>query len=271
MFWLIAMVLGGSPTGSPAAVPYLLGGFGPVFGAIAVRVRRTRRGEPVPARAVRFRQGVRLLWVLPLLVAASGSVVAGALLADFLGVAGVSLAGGRELIASVGGIVPFFVGMLVAGPLSEEPGWRGTAYPRLRASMSRLQTGLVLGAVWAVWHLPLFFIEGTVQAELGLFSWSGLMFSLSVIPVALLTGYAYERAGLAASIAVHLATNTTMAILTIDTPATQALVLTIQTILATTLLTTQHDHRTQPPVQTAAPHPHHTTTNTSPHISPTRA
>ncbi|MGW2058983.1 CPBP family intramembrane glutamic endopeptidase, partial [Streptomyces sp. NPDC001840] len=105
MFWLIAMVLGGSPTGSPAAVPYLLGGFGPVFGAIAVRVRRTRRGEPVPARAVTLRQGVRPLWVLPLLVAASGSVVAGALLADFLGVAGVSLAGGRELIASVGGIV----------------------------------------------------------------------------------------------------------------------------------------------------------------------
>ncbi|MFB7275168.1 hypothetical protein, partial [Streptomyces sp. NPDC056244] len=64
---------------------------------------------------------------------------------------------------------------------------------------------------------------------------------------------------------------TTMAVLTVDTPATQALVLTVQTILATTLLTTQHNHRTQPPVQTTAPHPHHTTTNTSPHISPTRA
>ncbi|MYV52227.1 hypothetical protein GT042_06835, partial [Streptomyces sp. SID3212] len=33
-FWLIAIALGGSPTSSPTAVPYLLGGFGPVFGAL---------------------------------------------------------------------------------------------------------------------------------------------------------------------------------------------------------------------------------------------
>ncbi|MFJ9027413.1 CPBP family intramembrane glutamic endopeptidase [Streptomyces sp. NPDC102274] len=69
---------------------------------------------------------------------------------------GVSLTEGRELLSAVGGIVPFFVSMLIAGPLAEEPGRRGTAYPRLRASMSRLQAGLLLGAVWAVWHLPLF-------------------------------------------------------------------------------------------------------------------
>ncbi|MEK8171770.1 CPBP family intramembrane glutamic endopeptidase [Streptomyces sp. M19] len=51
--------------------------------------------------------------------------------------------------------------MVVSGPLSEEPGWRGTAYPRMRASMNRFQVGLVLGVIWAVWHLPLFFIDGT--------------------------------------------------------------------------------------------------------------
>ncbi|MGW1507425.1 CPBP family intramembrane glutamic endopeptidase [Streptomyces mirabilis] len=61
--------------------------------------------------------------------------------------------------------MPFFVGMLVAGPLSEEPGWRGTAYPRMRASLCRLQAGLLLGAVWAVWHVPLFFVRGTLQME----------------------------------------------------------------------------------------------------------
>ncbi|MFE1959014.1 CPBP family intramembrane glutamic endopeptidase [Streptomyces sp. NPDC059479] len=262
-FWLIAIVLGGSPTSSPTAIPFLLGGFGPVFGAIAVRIRRTRRGEPVPARAVKFRQGVRLLWALPLLVLASASVVAGALLADFLGGTAVSLTEGRELIATVGGIVPFFVSMLIAGPLAEEPGWRGTAYPRLRASMSRLQAGLLLGAVWAVWHLPLFFIEGTVQAEFGLISWSGLMFSLSVIPVALLTGYAYERAGVTASIAVHLGFNTTMAVLTVESPVTQAFILAVQIVLAITLLATQRDRRTEPPVQ-AAPHPHQAATD-APH------
>lgn len=268
-FWLIAIALGGSPTSSPTAVPYLLGGFGPVFGAIVVRVRRTRRREPVPARTVQFRQGIRLFWAPPLLVLASATVVAGALLADFLGGTGVSLTEGKELISTVGGVVPFFASMLIAGPLAEEPGWRGTAYPRLRASMSRLQAGLLLGAVWAVWHLPLFFVEGTVQAEFGLISWSGLMFLLSVIPVALLTGYAYERAGVAAAIAVHLGFNATMAVLTVDSPVTQAFVLAVQVVLAITLLATQRDRRTDPPVQ-AAPHPHQVVTDASRQVSPTR-
>ncbi|MGW6740643.1 CPBP family intramembrane glutamic endopeptidase [Streptomyces sp. NPDC055025] len=266
-FWLIVITLGGSPTSSPTAIPFLLGGFGPVFGAIAVRVRRARRGEPVPVRTVRFRQGVRLLWVLPLLVLTSGSVVAGALLAGFLGGATVSLSEGKELISSVGGIVPFFVSMLIGGPVAEEPGWRGTAYPRLRASMSRLRAGLLLGAVWAVWHLPLFFIEGTVQAELGLMSWSGLMFSLSVFPVALLTGYAYERAGVAAAVAVHLGFNATMAVLTVESPLTQACVLGVQVALAGALLATRRDRRTGPHLQ-VAPQPGQDDADVSRRIAP---
>ncbi|MFD3519296.1 CPBP family intramembrane glutamic endopeptidase [Streptomyces sp. NPDC058653] len=251
VFWLTAILLGGSPTSSPTAVPYLLGGFGPVFGAVAVRIRRSRRGEPVPPRAVRFRQGVRLLWALPLLALASGSVVAGAFLADFFGGATVSLTEGKELISTVGGIVPFVVSMVIAGPLSEEPGWRGTAYPRLRASMGRVRTGLLLGAAWAVWHLPLFFIEGTVQSELGLMSWSGLLFSLSVFPVALLTGYAYELAGVGASMAVHLGFNATMAVLTVESPQTLACVLGIQIVLAAALIAARRDRRTDPDLHVA--------------------
>jgi membrane protease YdiL (CAAX protease family) len=235
-FWLVAVLLGGPPTSSPTVVPYLLGGFGPVFGAIVVRVRRARRREPAPVYAVRSRPSVRWLWVLPLLVLASATVVAAALLADVLGGPALSLTAGQNLITTVGGPVPFLVSMLIAGPLAEEPGWRGTAYPRLRASMNRLQAGLLMGVVWAVWHVPLFFIPGTVQAAFGLISWSGLLFTLSVIPMALLTGYAYERGGVAASIAVHFGVNTTIALLTINSPMTQTLVLAVQIMVVFGLL-----------------------------------
>lgn len=238
-FWLLAIALGGSATSSPTAVPYLLGGFGPVIGAIVLRVRRSRRREPVPAHAVRTRLGVRLLWALPMLALASVTVLAGALLAEFLGGPVLSLTEGRDLVATVGGPVPFFVSMLIAGPLAEEPGWRGTAYPRLLASLSRLQAGLLLGAAWAVWHLPLFFIDGTLQAEFGLVSWSGLLFTLSVFPMALLTGYAYELAGVTSSIAVHLGVNMTMALLTVKSPITQVFVLAVQVIVAIALLARQ--------------------------------
>jgi membrane protease YdiL (CAAX protease family) len=234
--WLTAIAIGGEPTSFPTAIPYLLGGFGPVYGAIAVRILRARRREPVPAHTVRLGQGGRLLSALPFLVLAVATVVGAALLAAALGGPAVDLTEGRDLVVTAGGPVPFLISMLIAGPIAEEPGWRGAAYPRLRATMNRLQAGLVLGAAWAVWHLPLFFITGTVQNELGLFSWSGLLFTLSVFPMALLTGYAYEVAGVVASIAVHFGVNTTMALLTVKSPATQAAVLVVQIMVAAVLL-----------------------------------
>jgi membrane protease YdiL (CAAX protease family) len=242
-FWLVAILLGGPPMSSPTAIPYLLGGFGPVIAAIVLRVRRARRREPAPAHAVSSRPGVRWLWVVPLLVLASATVVAAAFLADALGGPTPSLTAGKDLITTIGGPVPFLISMLIGGPLAEEPGWRGTAYPRLRASMTRLQAGLLLGVVWAVWHLPLFFIPGTLQASFGLISWSGLLFCLSVIPMALLTGYAYERGGVVASIAVHFGVNTTIALLTINAPMTQALVLAVQTVVVLGLLSRGPQHR----------------------------
>jgi len=48
---------------------------------------------------------------------------------------------------------------LINGPLSEEAGWRGFALPRLESKFSALISSLILGIIWACWHLPLYFIE----------------------------------------------------------------------------------------------------------------
>jgi membrane protease YdiL (CAAX protease family) len=42
----------------------------------------------------------------------------------------------------------------------EEIGWRGFALPRLQSRQSALASSLVLGAVWALFHLPIFFAHG---------------------------------------------------------------------------------------------------------------
>lgn len=230
--WLVAIALGQPPTTFPTVIPFLLGGFGPVFGAIAVGLRR----RPVPAHAVPFRLNARLLWALPLLVLAAGTVAGGALLAQLLGGPALSLDAGLALMATAGGAVPFFVSMLVGGPLAEEPGWRGTAYPRLLAVMGRFRVGMVLGLVWAIWHLPLFFMTGTVQAGFGLVSWSGLLFTLMVFPMALLTGFAYELGGVPAAIAVHFGVNATAAVLNAYSPMTQVVVIAVQVLVAVVVL-----------------------------------
>jgi membrane protease YdiL (CAAX protease family) len=49
---------------------------------------------------------------------------------------------------------------LLGGPLFEEPGWRGFALPRLESRLSPLSSALLLGGLWAAWHLPLFFYPG---------------------------------------------------------------------------------------------------------------
>jgi membrane protease YdiL (CAAX protease family) len=49
---------------------------------------------------------------------------------------------------------------LYAGPIAEEAGWRGFALPRLQERFGALTSSLILGALWACWHLPFYAISG---------------------------------------------------------------------------------------------------------------
>ena len=62
-------------------------------------------------------------------------------------------------------ILPFAAFVLVFGPLPEELGWRGYALDGLQARFNALVSSLILGTVWSLWHLPLFFMRGTFQHD----------------------------------------------------------------------------------------------------------
>ncbi len=56
--------------------------------------------------------------------------------------------------------------LLLQGPLPEEFGWRGYLLPRLQARLGLLPASLIVGVLWAVWHLPAWFMQGSYQSAL---------------------------------------------------------------------------------------------------------
>jgi membrane protease YdiL (CAAX protease family) len=66
-------------------------------------------------------------------------------------------------LAQIGSLVP----LIILGSLSEELGWRGYALDRVQTRWNALPSAIIVGVVWALWHLPLFYMVGTSQHELG--------------------------------------------------------------------------------------------------------
>lgn len=52
-------------------------------------------------------------------------------------------------------VLTLLVPNLMGGPLTEEAGWRGFALPRLQRHFNPIVSSLVLGFIWANWHIPL--------------------------------------------------------------------------------------------------------------------
>jgi membrane protease YdiL (CAAX protease family) len=69
--------------------------------------------------------------------------------------------------------------------LTEEAGWRGVVLPRLQARMTPLTASLLLGAIWAVWHIPSLHIPGETDQGLSLPVFAVLVISTSVLIAAL--------------------------------------------------------------------------------------
>jgi len=58
---------------------------------------------------------------------------------------------------------------LVSGPLSEETGWRGFALPKLQSKFNAVSSSLILGLIWACWHIPLYFVEDRIPFYIFIF------------------------------------------------------------------------------------------------------
>ena len=69
---------------------------------------------------------------------------------------------------------------LFLGPI-EEFGWRGLALPLLQRKFAPFCAGLILGIIWAVWHIPAFLLGGTPQS-----AWSFAPYFAGVVAISVI-------------------------------------------------------------------------------------
>jgi membrane protease YdiL (CAAX protease family) len=112
-----------------------------------------------------------------------------------------SLAGSSDYRLTPLSAVSFVIAALIVG---EEVGWRGFALPYLLRRQPALAASLVLGVIWAFWHLPNFLLPG--------FPHNGLPFPafvLMVVAYAVLFTWLYGRTegSLTVAVVFHAAIN----------------------------------------------------------------
>ncbi len=77
-------------------------------------------------------------------------------------------------------VFPALVVALLLGPI-EEFGWRGLALPLLQRKFNPFWAGLILGCIWALWHIPSFLLSGTPQSN-----WSFIPYFAGVVAISVI-------------------------------------------------------------------------------------
>lgn len=200
--WLVSAPAMFMPASWSAAVLVYVGSFGPPVSAAAVT---WLRGDDVGAWArqiTNWRVGWRW-WAIAL---GLPLVAAGLITVGILAVRGpVDL--GQALPSPLVFLGVFLFTVVLSGGLNEEPGWRGFAQPRLNERYGAFNASLVIGVVWAGWHLPYFVAPVTPHSSFPLVNqvgWFGGILALSVV-----LAWAYNSTGsVLVAMVLHAMANT---------------------------------------------------------------
>jgi len=122
----------------------------------------------------------------------------------------------------------------------EEVGWRGYGEDSVAQYFSWFTESIIFGCIWALWHLPLFWIPGTYHYGLKELGVGYLLnFLISVVPLGFITTWVYVKnnRSMLACIIFHLFVNTMQEKIAM-TPVTKCVETLIVTIVAAILVIT---------------------------------
>ena len=179
---------------------YLLGVFAPALVALALTAREDGRAAAVSLLRRIIQQPVGVRWYLFAVSYLATIKLAVALLLRIA--TGAWPAFGQEA-AYIMVIAIIFSTPVQAG---EEIGWRGYALPHLSTRVGLPTASVIVGIVWACWHLPFFFISGNDKS-----GQSFVVYLLQVTAVSIAMAWVYWRtnSSLLMTMLMHAAVNNT--------------------------------------------------------------
>jgi uncharacterized protein len=212
-FWILAAVLGLGVNTTGGNTLKLIGLAGPMLGGIGFAYfTQSKEGFRQYLSRIVDPRRISPRWWLVVALFVPG-ILALSVLIDITSGGSTTLALIEKrlapFLAAPSTIIPFVFGVFINGPFPEELGWRGYILDRLQEKWSALKSSLILGAIWAIWHTPLFFMTGSHHQTQGVWSPWFWLFMAGVMPTALIFTWVFnntQRSTLAA-ILLHFIAN----------------------------------------------------------------
>lgn len=108
-------------------------------------------------------------------------------------------------------IIPLFLSTFITSGIGEEFGWRGYVLPRFQAKWTALTSSIVLGLLWAAWHIPAFIIPNISPLyQRNFWEWVPLILISSVIYTWIFNN---TKGSVLAAAIVHASLNTSVVVL----------------------------------------------------------
>lgn len=206
ILWIAALAIlrGAAPQASPlraiSGFLYLLGVFAPAFVALALTARAEGRAATMLLLRRTVKWSVHARWY----VFAAGYIAAIKLAVALL----LRITTGAWPVFGQEAVYIMAIAIVFSTPTQagEEIGWRGYALPRLSALLGLSGASIVLGVIWACWHLPFFFISGNEKSGQ---SFPIYLLSVTAISVAMAWLYWRTNGSLLLTMLMHAAINNT--------------------------------------------------------------
>ncbi len=165
--------------------------FGPSFaGVIIVGIYLGKVGlGDLFTRLLHWRVGIK--WY----VIAFGLPIIATVIGTFIWISTQDSTPELHLAASITFLGWFLVRFFMGGGLGEELGWRGFMLPALQKRWGSIQSSILVGIAWGVWHWPAFFILPEKQSAFPDVLVPMVLFTLLCIVYSMIFTYVYNGSG----------------------------------------------------------------------------